>query len=90
MSHVTAKRIRNQSISLKKDLSKRIISCIRSINLTQEQVSVILEISQPRVSNLLAGKIDLFSIDALVSITSRLGMKVEFQFHQSQQKLKLV
>ena len=45
--------------------------------LTQARAAALLGVSQPRVSDLVRGKIDLFSIDALVEMLARAGVRVE-------------
>lgn len=50
---------------------------IRALELTQVQAAELLEIQQPRVSDLMRGKIDVFSADALVEYASHLGLHFE-------------
>ena len=45
--------------------------------LTQARAAELLDVSQPRVSDLVRGKIDLFSIDALVDMLARAGVRVD-------------
>lgn len=45
--------------------------------LTQANAAALLEVSQPRVSDLVRGKIDLFSIDMLVDMLARAGVRVD-------------
>jgi len=42
----------------------------------QAEVARILRVTQPRVSDLLRGRIDLFSTDALIDMLARLGIRV--------------
>ena len=49
---------------------------IASRRLTQKAAAKILGVTQPRVSDLLRGRIDLFSSDALIDILARLGAQV--------------
>ncbi|KQT78504.1 XRE family transcriptional regulator [Methylobacterium sp. Leaf466] len=44
---------------------------------SQVQAARILGVTQPRVSDLLRGKIDLFAIDTLVTMLSAAGLQVE-------------
>ena len=50
---------------------------IEARDLTQAEAARVFGVSQPRVSDLVRGKIDLFSIDTLVDMLARAGMKVE-------------
>jgi predicted XRE-type DNA-binding protein len=47
--------------------------------LTQVQAAKLLGISQPRVSDLVRGRIDLVSIDTLVDLLARLGVTVRLR-----------
>lgn len=51
---------------------------IRKLKLTQTQVAKMLGVKPPRVSELMKGRIDKFSLDLLVLYLSRLGKTVEF------------
>jgi predicted XRE-type DNA-binding protein len=51
---------------------------IEARDVTQAEAAKLFGVSQPRVSDLVRGKIDLFSIDMLVDMLARAGMKVEF------------
>ena len=47
--------------------------------LTQAEAAALLEVSQPRISDLVRGKIGLFSIDTLVEMLARAGVRVELR-----------
>jgi predicted XRE-type DNA-binding protein len=51
---------------------------IRRRRLTQAQAAKLLGVSQPRVSDLVRGRFHRFSIDALVEMLARAGVKVHF------------
>lgn len=64
------------------DLAKSILIAkisriIRYKKLTQTQVATILGVNQPRISSLLSGNLDLFSIDMLMNFLKSLGQDVE-------------
>jgi predicted XRE-type DNA-binding protein len=48
---------------------------IRRAGLTQKDAADTLGVTQPRISDLTRGKIDVFSIDTLVAMLSRIGIK---------------
>ena len=52
---------------------------VQARELTQAAAAALFEVSQPRVSDLMRGKIDLFSIDTLVDMLARAGVRVEIQ-----------
>lgn len=66
-----------QNLRVRADLMIELIRIARSRKLTQTDASKLFGVSQPRVSDLLTGKIDRFSIDALVEMLSRAGRRVE-------------
>jgi predicted XRE-type DNA-binding protein len=50
---------------------------IRRRKLTQSAAAKLLGVTQPRVSDLVRGKVDLFSIDTLVDMISKTGGSVQ-------------
>lgn len=48
---------------------------IRRLKLTQKDTAVALGVTQPRISDLMRGRIDAFSIDMLIAMLSRAGVK---------------
>ena len=50
---------------------------IQDRGLTQAKAAVLLGVTQPRISDLVRGRIDLFSIDGLVDMLARAGIKVD-------------
>ena len=47
--------------------------------MTQKEAAELFEVSQPRVSDLVRGKIELFTIDTLVDMLARAGIRVELR-----------
>ena len=50
---------------------------IKAQGWTQSEAARILCVTQPRVSDLMRGKIDLFAIDTLVNMLTAAGLRVE-------------
>ncbi len=48
---------------------------IRRAGLTQKQAADTLGVTQPRISDLMRGRINVFSIDTLIAMLSRAGVK---------------
>ena len=65
-----------EHLLVRADLMIRIEKELASRGLKQAQAAKLLGISQPRVSDLLRGRIELFSADALIDLLARLGVKV--------------
>ena len=58
------------------DLMLRLQEHLRKRRLTQMEAAKVLKVAQPRVSDLMRGRIDLFSTDMLIDMLGRLGAKV--------------
>jgi predicted XRE-type DNA-binding protein len=58
------------------DLLIQLQKAIASRGLRQAAAAKLLGVTQPRVSDLLRGRIDLFSTDALIDMLARLGIGV--------------
>jgi predicted XRE-type DNA-binding protein len=50
---------------------------LQNKKLTQVEAAELFDVSQPRVSDLVRGKIELFSIDTLVDMLARAGVRVD-------------
>jgi predicted XRE-type DNA-binding protein len=50
---------------------------VRSWNMTQAQAARRLSVTQPRLNDLLHGKINKFSLDTLMTLATRVGLKVK-------------
>ena len=50
---------------------------IESKRMTQAHAATLFGVTQPRISDLVRGKIDLFSIDTLVDMLARAGFHVD-------------
>ncbi len=62
---------------------------IASRRLKQRVAAALLRISQPRVSDLVRGRIDLFSTDMLIDMLARLGARVRLAVKPDRQKRKV-
>jgi predicted XRE-type DNA-binding protein len=69
--------------SNKKEAIKAINHLIKSRGLKQREVAQILDIKQPRVSDLSTSKIDKFSLDTLVSYIAVFGFQVEMTVNEN-------
>ena len=47
---------------------------IRGQDMTQEQAAALFGVTQPRISDLVRGKVNLFSLDALIDMAAAAGM----------------
>jgi len=67
-----------ENLRIRSDLMIRLCQLIRQRGLTQVVAARLFGVSQPRVSDLVRGKIGLFSIDMLVNMLARTGAQVTF------------
>ena len=66
-----------EHLKVRADLMIQLTKVIRGRGLTQAQAAKLLGVSQPRVSDLVRGKIDRFSIDTLVEMLGHTGARVK-------------
>lgn len=58
---------------------------IEDRGLNQKDAAKLFGVTQPRISNLVRGRIDLFSIDTLVDMLARAGIYVDLVFSSLRQ-----
>ena len=68
-----------EHLLVRSDLMIHAQKLITSRRLTQKAAAKLLGVTQPRVSDLLRGRIDLFSTDALIDLLARLGAEVRLK-----------
>jgi predicted XRE-type DNA-binding protein len=52
-------------------------------DLSQAQIAKLFGVTQPHVSDLMRGKIDLFGLDALVNMAAAAGLRVEIKLRKA-------
>lgn len=65
-----------ENLKLRSDLMIRIEKYVKQSGMTQADAARELGVTQPRLNQLLKGKIQLFSLDALVNMLAQAGMRV--------------
>ena len=63
-------------LKIRAELMTNLQRVITTRRLKQAEAAKLLGVTQPRVSDLMRGRIDLFSIDTLVDMLARLGVHV--------------
>ena len=66
-----------EHLRIRSDLMSALKRLIEDRNLTQAEAARVFGVTQPRISHLVRGRIDLFSIDTLVDMLARAGIRVE-------------
>ena len=72
-----------ENMKLRASLMMALERRINETGLSQEQAAKLLGVTQPRVSDLMRGKIQLFSLDMLVNMVATAGMHVEMRISES-------
>ena len=67
------------NMKLRSSLMRALEAHIRAKGLSQTQAAKLFGVTQPRVSDLLRGKINLFGLDTLVNMAVAAGLHVEMR-----------
>ena len=78
-----------EHLLIRADLLIQLQKAIASRGLTQTKAAQLLQVTQPRVSDLLRGRIDLFSTDSIIDMLARLGLRVRFVVKSSRRRQKV-
>jgi predicted XRE-type DNA-binding protein len=65
-----------EHLAIRADLMIQIEKVIKGRGLRQAEAAKLMRVTQPRVSDLLRGRMDLFSTDTLIDMLARLGIRV--------------
>jgi len=65
-----------ENLRIRSELIARLRKMIEAEGLTQAAAARFFGVTQPRVSDLVRGRIELFSIDTLVNMLSKAGIRV--------------
>ncbi len=75
-----------EHLVIRADLLIQIQKVVTARRLKQAQLAKLLQVSQPRVSNLLRGRLHLFSIETLIDMLGRLGVEVRVVFRPTRRR----
>jgi len=73
-------------LTIKSDLHRSLLERIRASKMTQVELAKVLQVHQPDVSNLLRGKLNLFSITKLCQYADRLRLKVRIELEDARRE----
>ncbi len=68
-----------ENMKLRSALMMALKKRIESAGLSQAQAAKLFGVTQPRVSDLMRGKINLFGLDALVNMAAAAGLHIELR-----------
>ena len=72
-----------ENMKLRSELMMALKKHIARTEMSQAQAAKLFGVTQPRVSDLMRGKINLFGIDALVNMAAAAGLHVEIRVRQA-------
>ena len=72
-----------ENLKLRSELMMRIEELFAKSGMTQAQAAKLVGLTTPRLNALLKGKINLFSLDALVNIATRAGLSIRLQVRKA-------
>lgn len=73
--HATHDADTASKMALKMDLSIFITDCIKKMGLKQHEAAAKLNVTQSRISELANGKIEKFTLDAMMDMLDKLGFR---------------
>jgi len=68
-----------EHLKVRSSLMVQIRKVLESRRLTQARAAELFGVTQPRISDLVRGKINLFSIDTLIDMLAHAGLRVSFK-----------
>jgi predicted XRE-type DNA-binding protein len=68
-----------ENLKLRSGLMMALADHIEREGLSQAQAAKVFNVTQPRISDLIRGKIELFSIDTLVNMLAAAGLHVDMK-----------
>lgn len=68
------------ALTIKSDLYSKILEVVETRDLKQRDLEKILDVPQPRVSELLRGKLSSVSIEKLLAYLERMGVEIHVSF----------
>ncbi|AZS80522.1 XRE family transcriptional regulator [Achromobacter spanius] len=72
-----------ENMKLRSELMVALKNHIARSEMSQQQAAQLLGVTQPRVSDLMRGKINLFALDALVNMATAAGLHVQMTIQEA-------
>ena len=72
-----------ENMKLRSSLMIALQEHIAQMKLSQTEAAKVFGVTQPRISDLMRGRIDLFAIDSLVNMLATAGLHVEMQIYKA-------
>ena len=72
-----------ENMKLRSSLMMALKAHLTRTGLSQSQAAKLFGVTQPRISDLMRGKINLFGLDALVNMAAAAGMHIDMRIQQT-------
>jgi predicted XRE-type DNA-binding protein len=72
-----------ENMKIRSALMQELVAYIDRVGMTQTQAARRFGVTQPRISDLKRGKIDLFSIDSLVNMLTAAGLHLDVRVREA-------
>jgi len=72
-----------ENVKLRSALMTALKSHLAQTKMSQAQAAQLFGVTQPRISDLMRGKINLFGLDALVNMAGAAGLHVDMRIRQA-------
>lgn len=72
-----------ENMKLRSSLMIALQDHIAQTGMSQSQAAKVFGVTQPRISDLMRGKIDLFAIDSLVNMLTAAGLRIELRISKA-------
>ena len=77
-----------ENLRIRAKMMMALTGYIQERKITQSRAAIVMGVSQPRISDLVRGKIGLFTIDTLVNMLAAAGLKVDVDVTPGRPKAK--
>jgi predicted XRE-type DNA-binding protein len=78
-----------EHLRVRADLLIQIQTALDARGLKQAEAAKLLGVTQPRVSDLVRGRLDLFSVDSLIDMLAKLGLQVRLVVAPSKKRRRV-
>jgi len=78
-----------EHLRVRADLLIQIQKTLEARGLKQAEAARLLGVTQPRVSDVVRGRLDLFSVDCLIDMLAKLGVRVRLVVVPSKKRLRV-
>ena len=68
-----------ENLRIRAQLIRALVAAVEAWEVTQKEAAERLQVTQPRLNDLLKGKLDKFSLDALVNLLAGADLQIEIE-----------